>query len=153
MKKIRINFVTALGVCVFISLLQACTPTKIIRGNYVDDVDLKTLETAVQSKELSMNDVASVLGTPTTVSTFDNNIWYYIGQHTEQTGVFDPKIVDEKIIVIEFDDSKTVSRIVKAQGDRMDISYSRDETPTYGNDFTVLQNLLGNIGRFNAPRN
>lgn len=147
------RFVTILCVLVCVSLLISCTPTKMVRGNYVDDSDLQTLGATGEKRGLTISDVASVLGSPTTVSAFNNNIWYYIGQHTEQTGVFDQEVIDEKIIIVEFEENGDVKRIVKSQGERIDIPYSRDETPTYGNEVTVLQNLLGNIGRFNPPQN
>ena len=35
---------------------------------------------------------------------------------------------------------------------RIDLPYARDKTPTTGNEITAVQQLLGNLGRFNrAP--
>ena len=53
-------------------------------------------------------------------------------------------------MAIEFDEQGTVSRI-----DRHDLNGAREidlvdrETPTSGNELSVLEQFLGNIGRFN----
>ena len=53
-------------------------------------------------------------------------------------------------MAIEFDEQGTVSRI-----DRHDLNGAREidlvdrETPTSGNEMSVLEQFLGNIGRFN----
>ncbi|MGB0720212.1 MAG: outer membrane protein assembly factor BamE, partial [Bdellovibrionales bacterium] len=97
------------------------------------------------------SDVLKNLGSPTTQSTFDNNVWYYIGQETEKKGILDPKVVKERIILVAFDDEGTLQDLQEIDRGRMNIPYVRSKTKTYGNDRTIAQELLGNLGKFNPP--
>ncbi len=99
-----------------------------------------------------MSDVLHLVGSPTTQSTFNNNVWYYIGQETEKRGILDSKVTKERIVKISFNKDGIVENVEDITGERLDIPYERAKTPTHGNELTFLQQLLGNMGRFNAPQ-
>ncbi len=125
--------------------ITACTPSVAKRGNILEEYQIGEIAPGVHTR----SDVLRLLGSPTTQSTFDENIWYYIGQTTEKHGVFDPEVVDEKIVVVTFDEEGTVEYISKVDGEKFAVPISSDSTPTHGNELTIMQQLLGNIGRFN----
>ncbi len=126
----------------------ACSPVIAQRGSLLEDYQI----TEVKVGEHSQSDVLRLIGSPTTQSTFNNNVWYYIGQETEKRGILDSKVVKERIIMVAFNDKGIVESISEESGDRMDIPYARTKTPTHGNELTFSQQLLGNLGRFNAPQ-
>lgn len=97
----------------------------------------------------SRTNVLQSLGSPTTKAPFDDNVWYYIGQKTEKTGIFDPKVVDKKVVVVAFNEEGLVDTIEEVDAQMIDVPHVRRKTPTSGNDITVMEQLLGNIGRFN----
>lgn len=138
---------TALAAFILAALtaLPACTPTEAIRGNIVEDYRMAEIVPGVSSR----TNVLKSLGSPTTVAPFDDNVWYYIGQKTEQTGIFDPKVIDKKVVVVAFNDDGVVEAIDKVNADDIEVHPVRRKTPTSGNEVTVLQQLLGNVGRFN----
>lgn len=125
--------------------LSACTPVVAKRGNMLEDYQIKTIKPGTNTR----TDVLQTLGSPTTVSTFDNKTWYYLGQETEKRGIFDSEVKDETIVQVVFDDEGIVKSINKIENNREDIPYARTKTPTHGNDLTFMQQLLGNLGRFN----
>lgn len=127
--------------------IGACTPTQATRGNIVEDHRLTT----IKAGESSRTDVLRNLGSPTTQAPFDDNIWYYIGQKTEKRGIFDPEVVDEKIVVVAFSEEGIVEQVEELDANRLDIPVVRRKTPTGGHEVTFMQQLLGNVGRFNAP--
>ncbi len=127
--------------------VSACTPTQATRGNIVEDHRLASI-TAGQS---SRTDVLRNLGSPTTQAPFDDNIWYYIGQKTEKHGIFDPEVVEEKIVVVAFNEEGIVEQVEEVDADRLNVPVVRRKTPTGGHEVTFMQQLLGNVGRFNAP--
>lgn len=133
-----------LGLSVF---AIGCTPVTAQRGNMLEDNQLPKI-VAGQS---SMTDVLQNFGSPTAQSTFDTKIWYYIGQETEKYGILDSEVVEERIVSVTFNDQGIVQEVAEVDTQRLDVPYSGDATPTHGNDFTFLQQLLGNVGRFNAP--
>lgn len=130
-----------------IAVISACTPTQTTRGNTVEDYRLAEVVPGVSTK----SNVLQSLGSPTTQAPFDDNVWYYISQKTEKRGFMDPKIVDEKIVVVAFDEDGVVQIAQQVDADRLDVPRVRRKTPTGGNEVTVLQQLLGNVGRFNRP--
>lgn len=123
----------------------ACTPTQTVRGNIVEDYRLAEITPGISTRQ----NVLMSLGSPTTQAPFDENVWYYMGQRTEKTGIFDPKVTDEKIVVVAFDEEGIVQVAQVIDNERIDIPRIRDKTPTGGNDITAIQQIMGNLGRFN----
>lgn len=128
--------------------IAACTPTQATRGNIVEDYRMAEIVPGVSTR----TSVLQSMGSPTTKAPFDEDVWYYIGQKTEKTGIFDPKVVDKKIVVVAFNQEGIVETIDKVEADQIDVPTVRRKTATSGNEMTVMQQLLGNVGRFNTPK-
>lgn len=103
----------------------------------------------VEPEVVSRIDVAEILGSPSTISTFDNDTWYYITQKTQNFAFFKPEIVDQEVLVVRFDDQDMVSEVNRYTiEDGLIVDPVSRKTPTVGNELTLLQQLFGNIGRF-----
>jgi outer membrane protein assembly factor BamE (lipoprotein component of BamABCDE complex) len=124
----------------------ACSPAVNTRGNLVEDDRLSQV-TVGQS---TAREVATLLGTPTTVATFDERTWYYIGQRTEQRAFFRPDVVDRRVLKIRFDEAGVV-RSLEEYGpeDAMEVELVERETPSLGRRMSFLEQMIGNFGRFN----
>lgn len=125
--------------------LAACTASEAVRGNMIQDYQLKEIKTGVDTQ----SDILQKLGSPTTKAPFDDNVWYYLGQKTEKHGILDPKVVEERVVQVQFDSNGIVKAVNQGAPERLDIPYDRDKTPTSGNEMNAMQQLLGNMGRFN----
>lgn len=125
----------------------ACTPTISQRGNMLEDYQIEKVEIGTHSK----SDVLRLVGSPTTVAPFNEDIWYYIGQETKKRGILDPKVTDERIVAIAFNQEGFVEQISDVDQGRINIPITRDKTPTHGNETTMVQELFGNLGKFNPP--
>ena len=126
----------------------ACSPVLATRGNLIDDERFDRIAVG----RSTVNDVANLFGSPTTVSTFDRQTWFYIGQRTEKTAFFDPEVIERRVIRVEFTASGIVSQIEDLDlDDAQTVELVERETPTLGRRLTVLEQLLGNFGRFNTP--
>lgn len=128
-------------------VLGGCTPTEATRGNYLYKEDIASI-TPYQSTQY---DVLNTLGTPTTKAVFDDNTWYYVGLKTEKESFFDEKVTDRQTIKITFDATNTVTSVNYVEGKPVDVPLESRVTPTSGNEVTFLQQVLGNIGKFNPP--
>ena len=122
-----------------------CTPTEAVRGNLLQDYQLAEVKTGTDTQP----DVTRKLGSPTTIAPFDPNVWYYMGQRTSKRGILDPKILEERIVVVTFDKSGVVQTVKDDRPQRLDFPYDHSKTPTSGSDITVMQQMLGNLGKFN----
>ncbi len=130
-----------------LSFIPACSPMKATHGNLLEEDRTSQIEVGVSTRD----DVFKALGSPTTVSPFDNNIWYYMGQKTEKRGIFDKEVTDEKVVVVEFNEANIVSAFNAMDNARLNVPIKDSKTPTYGNEVTILQQMLGNLGKFNPP--
>lgn len=128
------------------TLIGGCTPTVAKRGNIIEDYQLSEVVEDVHTRK----DVLRIMGSPTTRAPFDENIWYYIGQYTEKRGILDPEITDERIIIVTFNNKGIVDTITEKEKGRIAIPIAREKTQTHGNELTVMQQLLGNMGKFNT---
>jgi len=125
--------------------LGACAQDINVRGNMPLEEDLARIAPGVHSR----NDVARLLGSPSTVSTFEDSKWYYIGQKTTEFAFFAPKVLERKVVVVSFDDTGTVS-----ETETIGLAASQEidpvgrVTPTEGRKLNFFQEIFGNIGRF-----
>lgn len=124
----------------------ACSPIVHTRGHMVDPERLAQ----VQAGKSTADDVLQILGTPTSVGTFDTRSWYYIGQVTERTAFFEPEVVERRVVAIRFESNgvvKEIRDIDKSQGQELEVV--ERATPTAGHEMGLLEQLLGNVGKFN----
>lgn len=136
----------ALG-AVALALLSACSPRVDNRGAMIDPELLAEVRPGMSSRD----DVLYLLGSPSAVSSFQGPVWYYIGQRTERLAFFHPEVTDRQVVEIAFDEADRVSDIrLYGLEDGQEVALVDRETPTEGRDFTVLQQLFGNLGRFNV---
>lgn len=144
-----IGFPTALfrgGVAVLLALTVAgCAARVSVSGNKPDEEDLARIVIGQTEKAR----VAELLGSPSSIAAFDENVWLYISQRSEATAFFEPKVTEQEVVLIRFDPNgaaETVNRYTLKDG--QPIVPSDRKTPTAGRDFTILQQLFGNFGRF-----
>lgn len=110
---------------------------------------VEKLETDTQSRE----DVVRLIGSPSTVATFNPNVWYYITQKQEYYAFFKPSMLEQNVMQLTFNDSGRLTAIKKYDlGDSKDITMVSRITPTAGKEITVLEQIMGNVGRFSGPR-
>ena len=136
--------------CVAIPILvlgaQACAPTTHVRGNLLEDHQIKGIDTSTATKA----SLKRKLGTPTTVDPFNDNIWYYIGRRVEEYGVFAPEVKEKRIVRASFNDKGQLVELTDITGKAVDVPVSDRVTPTGGHDNTLLKQFFGNLGRFNT---
>lgn len=125
--------------------MAACAPQMAQRGNMLENYQLEE----VKAGEHTRSDIMRILGSPTTKDPFQDDVWYYIGQETAKRGILDPEVVKERIVIVQYDPDGYVGRIADVVDGRIDVPITRNKTPTYGNDLTFFQQLLGNLGKFN----
>jgi outer membrane protein assembly factor BamE (lipoprotein component of BamABCDE complex) len=93
--------------------------------------------------------VQKLLGTPSSTGVFDGNSWYYISRRTKQVAFLDPDTLDQRVYVINFDGNGVVRSIDrKGLKDARNITPAPGATPAPGRELTFLEQILGNIGRF-----
>ena len=130
--------------------LGACGGTLETRGNLPDAELIAEVEPGLDSRD----DVIDKLGSPSTVSTFLDRRWYYIGHKMRNFAFFKPEVVERSIFVVSFDGTGLVddTSLYTLEDGRIIDPVSRT-TPTEGNELTILQQFFGNFGRFPIDQN
>jgi len=126
--------------------LTACAPTVDQRGNLPEPENLAQIHPGTTTRE----QVAKILGTPSSIGVFDDKNWYYISRRTKRVAFFDPDVLDQQVYIVNFDATGVVRGVDhKNLKDGRDIDPAPGATPAPGRELTFLEQVLGNIGRFN----
>ena len=126
------------------SLVQ---PKEQVRGNLVDADRLKELTPGTTTRA----DVTALLGSPTMRATFEDNTWIYVGMITRPRIGGTQAIEEQKVVVLSFDDRGVLTNVgTRSDADALPVSVVERTTPTPGSEASFLQQLFGNIGRFNT---
>ncbi len=125
--------------------LAACTPVTSFQGFQAIEEKPQDVKVKVDTKSV----VLARLGSPTTVSTFDPNLWFYMAQTKDTVAFYHPSVRERSVVAIAFDkDSELVTSVNSyALKDGKVLAYNTRETPTRGREMTILEQLLGNVGR------
>src|SRR3546814_20587821 len=129
--------------------LAACSSQISTHGNLVDPDALAKVEPGRSDQ----GTVLSLLGSPSTRGNFGEPTWYYIGQKTERQAFYKPETIERKVVYIDFEPTG----VVKSTGtpdleDGSKVAYVTRATPTAGQRTTMVQQLIGTIGRLTTEQ-
>lgn len=132
------------------ALTSACAP--IVGQNGFQAIDAKPQDIVAGTD--TKQTVLTKLGTPSTTSTFErDNVWYYISQVTEKYTYNRPQVTQRTVTEITFNDGGQVAAVrTLGLDDGQRVAMNGRETPTRGRQLTILEQLLGNVGRGQLPR-
>lgn len=143
------HFVTVSILAVFLSFLSGCVKNEYANGYSFDEAQLVKLVDEKSGK----GRVKSLLGSPSSRSDFGEETWYYIHRQYENIAFFEKELVSQDIIAVRFDESDRVVSIKQYnEQNAREIAVADDITPTEGHDLNIIEQLLGNLGRFNSNR-
>ena len=128
--------------------LASCSPIVDQRGHTQSQTDYSQIVEGQTTSE----DVRALLGSPSTESTFGPKTWYYITSTRETRGMLAPEVIAQQVVMVRFHENDTVKSIDQVDGDAAkNVEYVEKTTPTEGRKLGVMEQLLGNFGKFNAP--
>ncbi len=128
--------------------VTACAPVKSTTGFVVDEAKPAEVVAGTDTKST----VLERLGSPSTVATFDPNVWYYVSSTRSEFAFYKPKVEARSVTEIKFNGAEVVESVhnYKLEDGRI-IDYNTRETPTRGREITIFEQIFGNIGRGSLP--
>ena len=145
------RFTPVLMAAALAAVAGACAPQVGRHGFQLIDVAPNEIEAGVDTRET----VLTKLGSPSTRSTFESdNVWFYISQTTERYTYNNTDVVGRSVTEITFAENGDLVEGVRllSLDDGREIAMNPRETPTRGRELSVLEQLLGNVGRGQLPR-
>lgn len=140
MKVAMVKFAAA---CAGALLIAGCAGIQDHRGAVLDPELVSAVQVGVDNKE----SVAKTLGRPTFTSQFTQNDWYYVSRDTTTVAMRDPKVVDQTVLHITFDQAGNVAAVRRTGKELVaSIDPHGDKTPTLGRKKSLFEELFGNIG-------
>ena len=128
--------------------LAGCAPTVDRRGYVVP----KEAVAKIAAGTATRSEVLQALGSPSTTAAFDDNTWYYFGETTQREAFYDPELVERHVLILRFDEGGLLAEVAtRDAASGREVALVGRETPTAGHSFTIVEQILGNIGRFSQP--
>src|SRR5262249_13735915 len=119
-----LSLLAALGL-----LASACSPMVDTRGNMPPVEEIATIQPGVTTR----TQVSQLLGSPSSVGTFNDRAWYYIGRKTETLAFLRPEVTDQQVLVVRFDEAGVVQDLEKRGIETArEVAMNDRETPTAG---------------------
>lgn len=135
-----------LAIALCATALVACSGDVKRHGHVLRNPVVTDLEPGVQTRQ----GVLQLLGSPSSTAPFDDDTWYYIAERTRQVAFLRPQEMDRQILVVRFDGQGVLESLGVLTGeDGNEVVLVNRETPTAGHRMTVLEQIIGNVGRFN----
>jgi outer membrane protein assembly factor BamE (lipoprotein component of BamABCDE complex) len=125
--------------------LGACAPITSYQGFQAVEANPKDVKVGEDTK----TSVMERLGSPSVVATFDPNTWFYMTQVSDQVAFRKPIVRKRDIVAVQFAkaDEKVEAVNTYTLKDGKVISINGARTPTRGRELSVLEQILGNVGR------
>lgn len=136
-----------LGGAALVFALAGCEPIVTNHGYAPPAERLAEIEVGIDGPE----SVQRKVGRPSTSGVIRNDVWYYVGSRFETMGWGGTEEVERTVVAIAFNRDGLVSSIDRyGMEDGRIINLVTRTTPTYGREMTILQQLFGNLGNFDA---
>ena len=138
-----------LTVLLAVLLATGCSPVIKASGYKPNAEQMAQLKPGQQDRQ----DVAEILGSPSSISNFKPETWFYISKKTERIAFLAPELKESQILSLVFDERGILKDIQTLDAEaRRAITPIDRITPTTGTEMGVIEQMIGNFGRFNkAP--
>jgi len=123
----------------------SCTPNIDYRGYLAKPGAFAQIQEGMAKSE-----VEATLGSPSTTASvnFHGDSYYYISSVTEQKAFMNPTEIKREVIAIRFNTEDRVASFGQyGLEDGRIIDMNSRKTPTKGREFSVLQQIFGNLGK------
>ncbi len=133
-------------ICLSAVTLMGCEPVVHHRG-HVEDAPMSE---KITEGETTRDDVQILFGSPSSTSGFGEETWYYIHARKEAKAFLRPQVTEQRIMQIIFDSQGVVEEVKQYDlEDGKQVSFVEKTTPTEGHSLGFMEQILGNLGRFN----
>jgi outer membrane protein assembly factor BamE (lipoprotein component of BamABCDE complex) len=132
---------------IFLVLSVSGCQTANMHGQLVTNQDIQEINNIHPDKEK----LSSMIGSPTYIPSHAQNVWYYIGRTSATRPFGTTKLIEQRIVRVEFIDNKVSKAFVVDNLESKNIISNKSSTETYGSDKGVVRKFVDNLARFRTP--
>lgn len=138
-----------LGLTIVGALASACAPTVRVHGYVPSEADIATVRPGIDNYE----SVEKALGRPSSSGLLQDRSWYYVESIVENYTYHAPRVVDRKVLAVNFNENGVVSGLAKyGLEDGRIVNLTARTTDTGGRSMGVLEQLFGNVLNIDAEQ-
>lgn len=127
--------------------LTACSPTYENHGYIPPERDLAQIVVG----QTSIDMIPQLTGHPSAQGLLTGSGWFYVGSRWRHFGPLKPEEISREVVVISFDQRGIVSNVERFGLERgRVVTLSRRVTETSVSEISLIGQLLGNLGNFQA---
>ncbi len=129
--------------------LVACAPTIQVHGFAPTADEISQIVPGSSTRET----VLALIGLPSSTGIMEDSSWYYVQTETSQYTFFAAKVIDRRVLAIEFAANGEVTSVNEyGLEDGRIINLQTRITVSEGAQLGVLQQILSNFGRIDASQ-
>lgn len=134
-------------VLILAASVAACSAVYRNHGYVPADEDLALVEVGKDTRET----VGQKIGRPSTSGLLNDVGWFYVQSRYKHVGPREPKEIDRQVLAVTFTEAGVVENIARyGLSDGQVVEISRRVTKPNVKSRSVIQQILGNFGRFQA---
>ena len=127
--------------------ITACSLDKVVKHHGVHYLENKQKKLTITN--VNKNDVKKILGPPSTVGTFDNDIWVYIERKTTVSDIRSlgkKKLLLNNVLLLEFDNrGLLVKKSFYDKSQMKKINFSKKQTDVLDKKDTFMRSILTSL--------
>ena len=135
-------------------IISACTNNKVVNNHGI--IALEAKSNKIEISKTNKNDVLSIIGKPSSVSMFDENLWFYFERENQNQSVLKlgkSKIVKNNVLEVSFDKygivtSKRIYNIDDMNKVEIEKKITRKD---YDKSSFIVKSLNSIIQKVNSP--
>ena len=141
-------------IIIFLFIITSCSANKVVNNHGTLSLEKKLDKISLNISNI--NDVITVLGPPSTKSTFDGNIWMYIERKKANQSIFmlgKKKVIKNNVLLVQFNNQgMLINKEFYNINDLKKINFDKDITEKAYDKKTFISNIFSSFReKINAP--
>ena len=141
-------------IIIFLFIITSCSTNKVVNNHGTLSLEKKLDKISLNISNI--NDVITVLGPPSTKSTFDDNIWMYIERKKANQSIFmleKKKVIKNNVLLVQFNNQgMLINKEFYNINDLKKINFDKDITEKAYDKKTFISNIFSSFReKINAP--
>ena len=141
-------------IIIFLFIITSCSTNKVVNNHGTLALEKKLDKISLNISNI--NDVITVLGPPSTKSTFDDNIWMYIERKKANQSIFmlgKKKVIKNNVLLVQFNNQgMLINKEFYNINDLKKINFDKDITEKAYDKKTFISNIFSSFReKINAP--